>query len=117
MANVVVASEDVGMRNGSGELQVAVGDGAVGLLEADELIADLSWKPLSPHYGLCAVDKPDATHSFARSIVGAYCVGELRHKLGEMCGAVVETVGEPFKVVEVVPHGPVDLNPVPIGMG
>jgi hypothetical protein len=125
MAAVELVHRDGGLAQGTGKLQITIGDGALGVVEGDEVLFDIWGESLAPEdrrvvwlvFGRNGGGEPNAAHANFGSVAGPDEGGFLRNNFGKVGGAVGEVIGQDPKVLELVPGGLVDLNAGADGAG
>jgi hypothetical protein len=117
---VYILCEDILMGKQSGELQIRVGDGSIGVLGGDQLVLDMEGEWSAPQKGrdvaVCNSGKPHTSHPPSRGIVGAYSHGIVRNNLGQIGGTGSQRQGKMLKIRQLVAHGGGNANAVAVHM-
>jgi hypothetical protein len=109
-------SEDVLMCEHAGELKIAHGEVARGVVVGDEMGLKVRRKKGPPQNGRCTGDKPDAAHARLGGVDSSNTGGMIRNQFGKAGGMVIQINGQGFKVVKLSTDMSIDANAVPIRM-
>lgn len=114
MLNGNVGSEDVLVTDDAGELEISVGDGAVGSVSRNEGLTDRTRKRGAPDEIAAIGKKPDPTHAGEGGVARSDTGGKIGDDLGDVGGPAGERAGEKLEVVEMRTDGRRDAHPMAI---
>jgi hypothetical protein len=107
--SVHIGGQDIVLSDTGGQLQIAIGDGACGVIKGDETTLHLEWKGGAPQHGLDGSigqrDKVNAAHSWPCGILGVKSrPNGRRDQLVYARRAFSEVRGEIYEVLEDCVH-------------
>lgn len=114
IANGVGSRHDIYLRQKTSVLEVAVGDGTVGVASGHHLVLDRGREWVAPDVGLSRRVKVDAAHARFGSIGRSQESGFLGDDFSQVSGSLAQASGQPAEGVKAVTDEAVHSDTVPV---